>query len=55
MMVFHGVVAYTIKDRFVWVENGNKILIPKEPPSDPDQSQRFTIAIVADTGEVDDG
>jgi len=55
MLVFHGVVEYTIKDRFIWVKNGNKILTPKEPPSDPDQSQRFTIAIVADTGEVDDG
>ena len=55
MLKFHGVVDYTITDRFIWVNNGNKVMIPKEPPSDPDESQRFTIAIVAATKEVDDG
>ena len=49
---FHGVVTCSLRDRFIWVTNGNKILIPKHPPEDPDVSGMTTLIIVEDTGEV---
>jgi head-tail adaptor len=53
-VVFQGAVTCSLdRYRFVWCNKGSKILLPVEPPQDPDATGRNTTIEVKDTGQVD--